>query len=468
MSLGVIDIGTTNVKLIIYSSELEPQYQEVVNVPTLFPRSYYVEQDANALRDAFRHLIHVARDRGVKLLGISTYRASIIAWDRSGNPLTNVITWLDRRGLEIISSFPYRLLRALPLMGNVLIPTSPVVQILWLMRNRREVIDRVRRGDAYVGTISSYLAFLISGKYMNDAANEALTGLWHPGRLERIGMVYEVLGIPREINPEVVDNVYDYGEVDGVRVGVLIADQQAAMVGEGCLTPGCAKVTNGTGSFVDAAIERFKLVGGGLIPLLVLKVGNHVFYGVEGFLPATGSVIDWLVKLGLLSTPQELDRLVGVKVGNLVVIPALAGVNVPPRPCARGFIDGLTLDTSREVFVRAVVEGIVQLIALIFDRISEIVNVRVVRADGGLSRSNLFLKLLATALNIRVERQLDVEATARGVAALLKVFAGEFRLRDVLDGIHVKVETVAEPNEEKLSLSRSVVKRIVEGMRCRT
>ncbi|MFP3173375.1 MAG: FGGY family carbohydrate kinase [Vulcanisaeta sp.] len=468
MSLGVIDVGTTNVKLIIYSSELEPQYQEVINVPTLFPRSYYVEQDANTLRGAFRHLINVARDRGVKFLGISTYRASTIAWDRSGNPLTNIVTWLDRRGLEIINRFPYNLLRRLPLMSSVLIPTSPVVQILWLLRNRRDILERVSRGEAYIGTLSSYLAYLVSGKYINDATNEALTGLWHPGRLERIGVVYDALKIPREVGPEVTDNVYEYGEIDGVRVGVLIADQQAAMIGEGCLTSGCGKVTNGTGSFVDVAIDKFRLAGDGLLPLLVLKIGNSLFYGVEGFLPATGSVIDWLIKLGLLSTPQELDRLMGIRTGDLVVIPALAGVNVPQRPCARGFIDGLTLDTNREVFVRAVVEGIVQLVALIFDKIRGIANVEFVRVDGGLSRSNLFLKLLATALGVRVERQFDVEATARGVAALLKVFTGELNLRDLIDGVHVKVETVAEPNEEKLSLSRSVVRRIVEGMRCRT
>ncbi len=165
--------------------------------------------------------------------------------------------------------------------------------------------------------------------------------------------------------PEVIDNIHELGGgVDGMRVGgVLIADQQAAMVGEGCLSVGCGKVTNGTGSFVDAVVDEFKLVGGGLLPLLILKYGGNVFYGVEGFLPATGSVIDWLVRLGLLSSPQELDGLAQVNTQGIVVIPALAGVNVPPRPCARGgLIDGLTLSTTREAFVRAVVEGIVQLI----------------------------------------------------------------------------------------------------------
>ncbi len=467
MSLGVIDVGTTNIKLIIYDDELNQRYSETVNVPMLFPANYYVEQDANALRLAFNHLINTARDKGVKYIGISTYRASIIAWDKSGNPLINIITWLDRRGLEIVNKFPYSFMRHLPLMSSILIPTSPVTQVLWLLRNRQDLIERARKGEVFIGTLSSYLAYLVSNRYVNDAGNEALTGLWHPGNLSRIDLIYDLLKIPREVSPEVVDNVHEFGEANGMTVGVLIADQQAAMVGEGCLSVGCGKVTNGTGSFVDAVIDRFRLVGGGLLPLLILKYGGSVFYGVEGFLPATGSVIDWLVKLGLLSSPQELDGLTNVSTQDIVVIPALAGVNVPPRPCARGLIDGLTLNTTREAFVRAVVEGVVQLIGLIFDKIKNYSRVDVVRVDGGLSRSALFLRLLATALGTVVERQRDVEATARGVAALLKVFRGDWSLNDIIRGIHVNVELRIKPGEERLSLNRDVVKRIVEGMRCR-
>ncbi|GAB6945560.1 FGGY-family carbohydrate kinase [Vulcanisaeta sp. JCM 14467] len=468
MSLGVIDVGTTNIKLIVYDEELNQRYSETVNVPMIFPGDYQVEQDANALKSAFNHLINVARDRGIKYLGISTYRASILAWDRSGNPLINVITWLDRRGLGIVNKLPYSFMRHLPLLSSILIPTSPVMQILWLLRNKRDLIERVRKGEVFIGTLSSYLAYLVSNRYINDASNEALTGLWHPGNFRRIDAVYELLGIPREVGPVVVDNINEFGEVNGIRVGVLIADQQAAMVGEGCLGIGCGKVTNGTGSFVDAVIDRFRLIGDGLLPLLILKYGGNVFYGVEGFLPATGSVIDWLVKLGLLSSPQELDSLVNVNTQGIVVVPALAGVNVPPRPCARGFIDGLTLNTTRESFVRATIEGIVQLIGLIFDKIKAYSRVNVVRVDGGLSRSVLFLRLLATALNTVVERQRDVEATARGVAALLKVFKGDWSLNDIARGIHVNVELHINPGEERLSLSRDVVRKIVEGMKCRT
>jgi glycerol kinase len=466
MNLGVIDVGTTSMKLIIYDDELNHEYQESINVPMLFPRSYYAEQDAEALKAAFNHLLNTARSRDVRLIGISTYRASIIVWDRSGNPLTNIITWLDRRGLEVINKFPLSLLKHVPPLSSILVSTSPAVQILWLKRNRGDLLERIKRGDAYVGTLSSFLAFLISGKYINDATNEALTGLWNPSNFRRIKAVYDVLGIPEAINPDIVDNIYDYGNINGIDIGVMIADQQAAMVGEGCMESGCGKVTNGTGSFVDAATNEFK-IGSGLLPLLMLKVGNESFYGVEGFLPATGSVIDWLTKLGLISAPEELDKLAGVGIGDLIVVPALAGVNVPQRPCARGLIDGLTLGVTRESFVRAVMEGLVQLIGIIFDKIRNNANVNLLRVDGGLSRSTLFLKLLATALNIEIERQRDVEVTARGVAAMLNVFHGKWGFRDLIRGIHVDPDIRVKPNEEKVSLNRDTIKKIVVRMKCK-
>ncbi|GGP19761.1 glycerol kinase [Thermocladium modestius] len=468
MSLGVIDVGTTNMRLIIYDDELKQSYLEAVNVPMLFPGGLRAEQDSTALRAAFNHLIKASRERGVKLLGISTYRASMLAWDREGNPLTNVVTWLDRRGMEVVSKFPLSLLARVPPLGSIMSPSSPVAQVLWFIRNEEKLIHRVRRGEAFMGTLSSYIAYLVSGEYVDDAANEALTGLWHPGSFRRISAIYDVLRIPREVGPEVVDDIHDIGEVDGVRVGVLTADQQAAMIGEGCLRPGCVKITNGTGSFVDMAVGGFRMVGRGLLPLLVLKAGGEAFYGVEGFLPATGSVMDWLVRLGLIGSPQELDGLAGVDARGLLVVPALAGVNVPPRPCALGLVSGLGLDTTRESFVRAVLEGMVQLIGLIFDSMRGIAEVSVVRVAGGLSKSSLFLKLLATALNVRVERQRDVEATARGTAALLKVFRGDWSIRDLVGGAQVEVETSVAPGEEGLSLNRDAVRRAVRGMKCRT
>ncbi len=185
--------------------------------------------------------------------------------------------------------------------------------------------------------------------------------------------------------------------------------------------------------------------------------------------------MDWLVRLGLIgSPPQELDGLAGVDArGGLLVVPALAGVNVPPRPCALGLVSGLGLDTTRESFVRAVLEGMVQLIGLIFDSMRGIAEVSVVRVAGGLSKSSLFLKLLATALNVRVERQRDVEATARGgTAALLKVFrGGDWSIRDLVGGAQVEVETSVAPGGEEggLSLNRDAVRRAVRGgMKCRT
>ncbi|WP_069807802.1 FGGY family carbohydrate kinase [Vulcanisaeta thermophila] len=463
---GVIDIGTTNIKLFIYDEELNMRYQESLSTTLITSHGgVYVEHDAESLRDSVLHLINIARDKGARVIGFSTYRASVVAWDRDARPLINVITWLDTRTLEVLRTFPISLYRKLPILKGVLMHSSPTAQILWLIRNRRDIINEAVRGNAYIGTLSSYLAYLVGRKYVNDASNEALTGLWHPGSMRRLGLVYELLGIPRELSPEVVDNIYDFGEINGVKVSVIIADQQAAMVGEGCLLPGCGKITNGTGSFVDAPVGSFKLVNGGLIPLLILRVGKRVYYGVEGFLPTSGAVIDWLVRNGMLRGVEELDVLPEYS-GGLVAIPSLAGLNIPQKPCAKGLLYGFSLDTKREHIARAVVEGIVQLIALIYDRVVRITNVRFVRVDGGLAKSTLFLRLLATALGVPVERQEDPEVTARGVAALLAVSEGKLSLKDVEDGVHVKVSMRVNPGEVKLLTSKDEVLKMLGWIKC--
>lgn len=463
---GVIDVGTTNIKLFIYDEELNVKYQETVQTPLIVESGgVYVEHDAKLLRDAIHYLSNVAKSKGTKLLGFSTYRASVIVWGKDGTPLTNVITWLDRRTLDLLSEFPVSLYRRMPVLKGILIQSSPTTQILWLIRNRPDIMAKVIRGEAYVGTLSAYLAYLAGHRYINDASNEALTGLWHPGSMKRLNLVYELLGIPKVIAPEVVDNVYDFGELNGIRVAALIADQQAAMVGEGCLLPGCGKVTNGTGSFVDAPISSFKLVGGGLIPLLILRIKGRVYYGIEGFLPTSGAVIDWLIKAGLLRDVEELDTLTESNSG-LIAIPSLAGLNIPNKPCAKGLIYGFTLNTKREHIARAVVEGVVQLITLIYERISRITKVSTVRVDGGLAKSLLFLRLLATAFNVPVERQEDPEVTARGVAALLLMYDSKLSIGDIERGSHVKVSVKVNPGEARLLLNKDDVMRMLRWIRC--
>lgn len=199
--------------------------------------------------------------------------------------------------------------------------------------------------------------------------------------------------------------------------------------------------------------------------MLVLRVNKRAYYGVEGFLPTSGAVIDWLIKTGLLKNVEELDVL-PEDTGGLVAIPSLAGLNIPQKPCAKGLIYGFSLDTKRENIARAVIEGVAQLIALIYERINKITKVNFVRVDGGLARSSLFLKILASALNVPVERQEDTEVTARGVAALLLVHDGKLSISDLERGSHIKVSVRINPGESRLLLNRDNIVKLLRWIRC--
>ena len=433
MKYGIIDVGGTGVKVSVYDESFRKVDHVKIQVPIVSTREGVAEHDALKIRDAVLHAIKWLRERGVKLGGIATYRASILAWNRDGTPLTNVITWMDWRSKAVLSKPIYRILRLAPLLGKILRADSPAVKIKWLLDSTPGVKAGVEKGEVYVGTLSSYIAYLVSSRYVNDVSNEALTGLLHPGSFKRLWPVYDILGIPRIVDPEVVDNVSYIGSVDGVDVGVLIADQQASIVGSSCLSPHCLKVTGSTGVFVDAVTGELIMPGKPLIPLVVYRVKGEALYAVEGFASSGGSIVDWLVRAGFIDSVEELDRLAHGAEHGVIFIPSLSPISYPVvRGEATGLVYGLSHSISKSDIVRGALEGVILTVASLADYVEKTAGRReLIRADGGLSNSTAYLKLLASACNRRVERVRGVDGTGRGVALLLAVYEGRLKTRDL-------------------------------------
>ncbi|MEM4656364.1 MAG: FGGY-family carbohydrate kinase [Acidilobaceae archaeon] len=456
MKYGVVDIGGTGVKISVYDDEFRRVDYTRIRIPITSTSGDAVEHDAIRVREALFHSFRWLRERGVKLAGIATYRASILAWGREGDPLTNIITWMDRRSKNIISKPIYRILRHAPLLNRILRADSPAVRIRWLLESNPDIRVRVERGEAYVGTLSSYIAYLLSSRYINDASNEALTGLIHPKGFKRLWLVYDVLGLPKSIDPEVIDNISYIGSAEGVDVSVLIADQQASIIGSSCLTMECLKITGGTGVFVDAVTRDFTMPGKALIPLVVYRFMGETLYAIEGFTPSGGSIIEWLVGVGLLDRVEDLDRVVGEARGSTVFIPSLSALDYPSRRSeATGLIYGLSHSTSRSDIIRGALESIILVVASIVESVERIAGRReLIRADGGLSNSISYLKLLASACNRRVERVRGVDGTGRGVALLLAVYDGRLKVRE-LEGLS-DIDYTAEPGYLDLKIDTSM------------
>ncbi len=418
---GVIDVGTTGIKLSMYDRDLRKVHFEKVGIGFESIGPGRVEQDSLKLIHTVKKFAIKAKQLGAKKLGICTYRASVLAWNREGYPLTNVITWIDGRGRSIVERLPahVKLLRRLSKsLGTIISPDSPAVLLKWIYENT-PLRDDVERGNAMAWTLDSFILYSLTGRFFSDVTSAALTGLVHPTSLKKIGLVYKLLDLPNLI-PEVTDNIHEFGSFKGMEVSVSIADQQAAAVGMGILEEGKVEGAHGTGSFIEAVTSGFQMPSGGLVPVIMLSLDGSRIYGIEGFVRSTGSLVEWLMDLGLFKDYDEMESLASKGGRNALLIPSFGGLRVPRAQSLRGLIAGLNLRTRREDLISGLAWGVSLHMGLILDRIRKHVRLKdPFFSAGGYSLSDFFLQKLADLTGMEIIRPRDVEASSFGVARLL-------------------------------------------------
>jgi len=420
-----IDVGTTTIKLGVYDSGLTRRYSESLKVPVGADGL----QDAEQLFRAVKHMFERAGEQGAKSAGLATYRASTVAWAKDGTPLTPIVTWTDRGVYSTYRALPsyVRLAGKIPPFDLIISPYSPVMKFLRLRELKPTMPE-----DSMQWTVDAYLAYRLTGKFVSDATNACLTGIIDPRNMKEIGVVRSLFKLKME-TPALVENAERVGDAGGIELNALIADQQAASVGEWAMERGRVKVTNGTGTFVDIPTDGFNRRGD-LIPMVLLKHRGKVWFGVEGYLPTTGRAVDLMLSMGLLRDYSDLE----VKAGNGVIfIPALSGLQVPRAPHTKGVIAGLVLGSGRADVVSGLLKGIAFHVKLTLEQSKETINAIV--ADGALSRSDELLRRISAASRARVERAADLEATSRGLAMLQLATVGGSTLEDL-----AKVRTETE------------------------
>ncbi len=404
---GVLDIGTTKIKIFVYDKELSLRYRESVDNVT-FPNG---TQDPGHIAASVKHFLNVARERGVRRFGVATYRASVVAWNREGKPLTPVYTWLFDK-VDDLYGRRFTALQHLPKLGILFRRYSPLFRFLRAYKDG-ELSSCLKSETCFLWTLDSFVAYLLTRRYVSDATNATLSGFIHPKSFKPIPLVKELLGVELPL-PEVVDNYGDFGNVEGMEFRVLIADQQAAAVAEGATNRGVVKVTLGTGLFVDMPTVHYA-ERRGLVPLVLYRVDGGARYGLEAYLPAAGRFIEGLVSLGLAS----YEELSGLDPGGeyIYVLPAPAGLQYPPATWARGALMGLRLYTRREELLSSVIATLSFYVKYVLETSGY--KAELVRVDGGGSRFDSFLRCLASVVDAPVERPEDHEGTARGVLSLL-------------------------------------------------
>lgn len=367
----------------------------------------------------------------VAAVGIANQRASAIVWDRqTGEPVGPGLGWQDLRTVGTCL--------ALKEQGIYLAPNESATKYAALL----DEADPERSRDLCVGTVDSWIAWHLSSReaHVTDASNAAVTGLLR--RTDASGWdetMLEALRIPPASLPTVIDSTGSFAVASALEgappLAALAGDQQASLVGQGCVQPGLAKITFGTGAMLDvcagAARPAFELKGAeGCFPIVAWRQDGAVTWGVEAISLAAGSNVEWLRDdLGIIDSAAESQDVAGQcsHTGGVVFVPALLGFGTPRWDYgARGTLLGVTRGTERPHVVRAVLEGVAHTGADLVEAAEQDAGFAIgaLRVDGGMSANATFVQALADATQRPVEVSPELEATTRGAAFLAGLAAG--------------------------------------------
>ena len=439
-----IDAGTTGVRSFAVNERGIPRAWAYREFPQHFPRPGWVEHDADDIWDAtVTTLAEVAAqlDREgetVAALGVTNQRETAVVWSRrTGRPLHRAIVWQDRRTAarceQLRAEGHEGLVRART--GLVLDPYFSATKLSWLLQE-----GGVEQGpDLAFGTVDSWLLWQLTGGtdggvHVTDPSNACRTLLYDIDALAWSSELADLFGVPLSCLPDVLPSSGRFGitvpsRVAGLRVPVsgIAVDQQAALLGHACFTPGMAKNTYGTGSFVLMNLgSSHPEPARGLLTSVGWTIGDETTYVLEGSIFVTGAAIQWMRDgIGIIGDAAETGPLAASVPDSAGVyfVPAFTGLGSPYwDPYARGTVLGLTRGSGRAHLARAVVDSMAFATRDVVDAMQHAC--RTLRVDGGASVMDVLCQFQADLLGVAVRRSAVKETTALGAAYLAGLAEG--------------------------------------------
>jgi len=441
-----LDQGTTSSRAILFDRNGTIKSVAQKEFPQIFPRPGWVEHNphdiwssqAGVAAEAITNAGVSARD--VAAIGITNQRETTIVWDRrTGAPICNAIVWQDRRTSKICDALKKKRLDRLIAKKTGLVIDSyfSAPKLQWILENVPGARAKARRGELAFGTVDTWLIWNLTGgaKHVTDASNASRTMLMniHTGDWDE--ELLTIFGAPRNMLPEICSSSEVYGQSqlfsDKIPISGIAGDQQAALFGQACATPGMAKNTYGTGCFMlmhtgtKAVPSKNKL-----LTTVAWKLGYKIEYALEGSIFIAGAVVQWLRDgLGIIKTSAEIEALASQAQdsGGVYLVPAFAGLGAPHwNQDARGLICGLSRGTTSAHLARAALEGIALQVVDVLGAMEADTGIRLkeLRVDGGASMNNLLLQIQANLLNRPVVRPKISETTALGAAYLAGLGVG--------------------------------------------
>ncbi|EAR23033.1 probable carbohydrate kinase [Nitrococcus mobilis Nb-231] len=443
-----VDQGTTSSRAIVFDTAGGIAAAAAQEFPQLYPQAGWVEQRPD---DIYRSTVAVCREAlaraekaGAEVLsmGITNQRETTLVWDRqTGQPVYNAIVWQDRRTAEHCAQLRAQGHEAdiTARTGLLLDPYFSATKLAWILDHVEGARRQAEMGRLAFGTVDSYLLWRLSNGriHATDATNAARTLLFNIHTQQWDEELLTLFQVPPKMLPEVRDCAAEFGRTEPTHFGRALpvqgvaGDQHAAMVGQGCFSPGMVKSTYGTGCFALLNTGARPVASRNrLLTTLAYRLGGEPTYALEGSIFIAGAAIKWLRdSLGLLRNAAESEEYARRLESNkgVYLVPAFSGLGAPHwDPHARGALSGITHDTGPAEIARAALEAVCYqthdlMVAMASDAGEPPQRLRV---DGGMAANAWLLQRLADLVDLTVERPHVIETTALGAAYLAGLQAG--------------------------------------------
>jgi glycerol kinase len=460
-----IDQGTTSCRalLVDYKGAICGVAQQ--EFKQIYPKPGWVEHDPLEIWETQKSMIvqvmqeHNISAEQIAAIGITNQRETAVVWDKdSGKPVYNAIVWQDKRTAPICERMKLDGFEEYVRSETGLVIDSyfSATKVKWILEQVEGAEEKAINGELLFGTIDSWLIWnMTDGRvHVTDQTNASRTMLFNIRELSWDDGLLDYFGIPQQMLPSVQPSSSDFGKMDfeGHQVPIcgVAGDQQAALFGQACYTPGMAKNTYGTGCFMLLNTgSQLSHSSNGLLTTLACSLDENPQYALEGSIFIAGAAIQWLRDgLKIIDSASETEEM-ALSVGEsheVYMVPAFAGLGAPYWDMyARGALFGLTRDTGREHIVKATVESMAYQTRDVLEAMEQDsgLSLKVLNVDGGAVANNYLLQFQADILGTDVERPQVIETTAMGAAYLAGIQRGIWSLEDVSK--HRKVDRVFTP-----------------------
>ncbi|WP_370897440.1 glycerol kinase GlpK [Chryseobacterium gossypii] len=446
-----LDQGTTSSRAILFNQSGEIEYISQKSFEQIFPTPGWVEHNPNEI---WSSQISVAAEiiakagisgREVAAIGITNQRETTVVWDReTGEPVYNAIVWQDRRTSKYCDELKEQGHAEMikEKTGLVLDAYFSATKLKWILDNVKGAREKAEAGKLCFGTVDTWLVWkLTRGKmFITDVSNASRTMLLNIHTLNWDDDLLKLFNIPESILPEVKQSSEIYGETattlfsTKIPIAGIAGDQQAALFGQMCTTPGMVKNTYGTGCFLLMNTGKEAVSSkNNLLTTVAWKINGEVNYALEGSVFVGGAAIQWLRDgLKIINTAEEVNNLAKSVEdnGGVYFVPALTGLGAPYwDQYSRGTIVGITRGTTNAHIARATLEGIA---FQVYDIVKAMeadsgTNSLELRVDGGASASDLLMQIQSDLFGFKITRPKTLETTALGAAYLAGLAVGYWK-----------------------------------------